>query len=45
MLQTMPQTSFFDPKCLTKGTMPWLLARSSTTLFPDWLFIGWNGAK
>ncbi|MCP4499975.1 MAG: transposase [Deltaproteobacteria bacterium] len=45
----MPQTSFFDaefvdPECLTKGTMPWLLARSSTTLFPDWLFIGWKKA-
>jgi len=42
-----PQHSFFDPefvdpKCLVEGTVPWLLARSSTTLFPSWLFEGWE---
>ena len=42
------QTSFFDPEvvqpdCLEPGTVPWLLARFRSELFPAWLFDGWRG--
>lgn len=42
-----PQVSFFDPEfadpdCLALGTLPWLLARHKSLLFPDWLFEGWR---
>ena len=31
------------PECLERGTVPWLLARYRSRLFPDWLFQGWRG--
>lgn len=31
------------PECLKPGTMPWLLARFRSQLFPTWLFKGWRG--
>jgi hypothetical protein len=41
-----PQVSFFspefiDPNCLEPGTVPWMLARYGSELFPSWLFEGW----
>jgi hypothetical protein len=46
--RSLSQTSFFDPEvvqpdCLEPGTVPWLLARFRSTLFPTWLFAGWRG--
>lgn len=40
--------SFFDPEfvcpaSLQPGTVPWLLARFRSTVFPSWLFKGWRG--
>ena len=47
--RTLSQQSFFDPEfvmpgCLKAGTVPWLLARHRSRLFPPWLFRGWRGA-
>lgn len=36
---------FVDPDCLEPGTVPWLLARYRSLLFPPWLFQGWRGEK
>lgn len=36
---------FVDPGCLEPGTVPWLLARHGSMLFPAWLFEGWRGEK
>lgn len=46
--RSLSQTSFFDPEvvqpdCLEPGTVPWLLARFRSRLFPAWLFKGWHG--
>jgi hypothetical protein len=46
--RTLSQTSFYDPEvvqpdCLQAGTVPWLLARFRSRLFPNWLFRGWRG--
>jgi len=46
--RSLAQSSFFDPEfvmpeCLESGTMPWLLARFRSQLFPAWLFKGWRG--
>jgi hypothetical protein len=46
--RSLAQSSFFDPefvlpKCLEPGTVPWLLARFRSRLFPSWLFKGWRG--
>ena len=46
--RTLAQSSFFDPEfvspqCLVTGTVPWLLARRRSVLFPDWLLDGWRG--
>jgi hypothetical protein len=46
--RTLSQTSFYDPEivqpdCLEPGTVPWLLARYRSLLFPDWVFRGWRG--
>ena len=46
--RTLSQQSFFDPEfvmpgCLEPGTVPWLLARYRSKLFPAWLFRGWRG--
>ncbi len=46
----LSQTSFFDPEfacpgCLEPGTVPWLLARFRSRLFPAWLFAGWRGRR
>jgi hypothetical protein len=48
--RTLSQTSFFNPafalpRCLKPGSVPWLLARYRSRLFPAWLFSGWYGAK
>jgi hypothetical protein len=48
--RTLSQTSFFNPefalpRCLKPGSVPWLLARYRSRLFPPWLFGGWYGAK
>ncbi len=42
------QHSFFHPEfaapdCLEEGTVPWLLARYRSALFPAWIFKGWVG--
>lgn len=47
-LRPLDQTSFFDPEfvspgCLEPGTVPWLLARQRSRLFPQWLLAGWRG--
>lgn len=47
-LRTLSQISFYDPEivqpdCLEVGTVPWLLARHRSKLFPDWIFSGWRG--
>jgi hypothetical protein len=31
------------PSCLTPGTVPWLLARYRSSLFPEFVFEGWRG--
>lgn len=46
--RSLAQCSFFDPEfvspeCLTPGTVPWLLARRRSALFPRWLLRGWRG--
>ncbi len=46
-VRSLKQTSFFDPEfampgCLAPGTVPWLLARHGSLLFPDWLLAGWR---
>jgi hypothetical protein len=46
--RSLSQRSFFDPEfvqpdCLVPGTVPWLLGRFRSTLFPCWLFAGWRG--
>jgi hypothetical protein len=46
--RSLSQTSFYDPEvvqpdCLEAGTVPWLLARYRSSLFPSWLFRGWRG--
>lgn len=45
---TLSQQSFFDPEfvmpgCLKKGSVPWMLARYRSRLFPQWIFQGWRG--
>jgi len=42
------QQSFFDPEfvspsILEAGTLPWLLARCRSKIFPPWLLQGWRG--
>lgn len=44
------QTSFFDPEfacpgCIEPGSVPWLLARHRSKLFPSWLFVGWRDCR
>ena len=46
--RSLSQRSFYDPEvvqpdCLKPGTVPWLLARYRSSLFPAWLFAGWRG--
>lgn len=46
--RSLSQSSFFDPEilmpdCLQPGTVPWLLARYRSELFPPWLLAGWRG--
>lgn len=46
--RSLSQSSFFDPEfllpnCLEPGTLPWLLARFRSKLFPPWLLKGWRG--
>jgi len=46
--RSLSQSSFFDPEfvqpdCLERGTVPWLLARYRSKLFPQWLFPGSRG--
>ena len=46
--RSLSQSSFYDPEvvqpdCLEPGTVPWLLARFRSMLFPEWLFKGWRG--
>lgn len=46
--RSLSQASFFDPEfadpgCLEQGTVPWVLARHSSTLFPSWILRGWHG--
>lgn len=45
---TLSQQSFFDPEfampgCLERGSVPWMLARYRSQLFPRWIFQGWRG--
>ena len=47
-LRPLSQSSFFDPefvcpRCLEEGSVPWLLARKRSELFPRWLLTGWRG--
>lgn len=47
-IRPLAQSSFFDPEfacpdCIRPGTVPWLLARRRSLLFPSWLFVGWRG--
>lgn len=47
-LRSFSQRSFFDPEfvspsILVQGTVPWLLGRYRSQLFPSWLFKGWRG--
>lgn len=47
-VRSLSQRSFYDPEivqpdCLEEGTVPWLLARFRSKLFPDWLLVGWRG--
>ena len=49
-LRILNQSTFFDPEavdppCIESGTVPWLIARYSRSLFPAWLFKGWRGEK
>jgi hypothetical protein len=49
-VRSLKQSSFFDPEfacpdCLEPGTVPWLLARFRSRLFPTWLFMGWRGGR
>jgi hypothetical protein len=46
--RSLSQKSFFDPEfvcpgCLEAGTVPWLLGRYRSLLFPARLFRGWRG--
>jgi hypothetical protein len=46
--RSLSQASFYDPEVvqpdgLEPGTVPWLLARYRSLLFPAWLFLGWRG--
>ncbi len=46
-VRSLAQTSFFDPEflmpgCLEEGSVPWLLARHRSLLFPRWLWEGWG---
>ena len=46
--RSLAQRSFYDPEvvqpeCLEPGTVPWLLARFRSSLFPAWLLSGWRG--
>jgi len=46
--RSLSQSSFYDPEVvqpdvLEPGTVPWLLARYRSLLFPAWLFRGWRG--
>lgn len=33
---------FIDPDCLPQGSVPWVLARFGSAVFPVWLFNGWG---
>jgi len=33
---------FIDPTCLVPGTVPWVLRRFGSVVFPAWLFEGWR---
>lgn len=44
--KSLAQVSFFspelvDPRCLVPGSVPWMLARFGSRLFPAWLLEGW----
>ena len=44
--KSLAQVSFFspefvDPRCLVPGSVPWMLARFGSRLFPAWLLQGW----
>lgn len=46
--RSLAQSSFYDPEvvqpdCLKPGTVPWLLARFRSLLFPSWICKGWRG--
>ncbi len=46
--RNLTRDSFYDPEyvmpnCLEIGTVPWLMARYRSKLFPAWLFKGWRG--
>ena len=47
-LRSLSQRSFFDPEfvcpsILEEGTVPWLLGRYRSQLFPAWMLKGWRG--
>jgi len=47
-IRSLSQRSFYDPEiaqpyCLEEGTVPWVLARYRSLLFPAWLLSGWRG--
>ncbi|MGB0972789.1 MAG: transposase [Mycobacterium sp.] len=42
---TFFHAEFVAPGCLEIGTLPWLLAKSTRSLFPPWLLRGWHGEK
>lgn len=49
-VRSLSQNSFFDPEfvdpgCLEPGTVPWLLGRYRSMLFPAWIFKGWRGSS
>jgi len=49
-LRPLSELSFFHaefvaPSCLEPGTLPWLLARYGSLLFPPWIFKKWHGEK
>lgn len=48
--RSLAQSSFFDPEfvcpdCLIPGSMPWVVSRLRSRLFPGWLFDGWRGQR
>lgn len=48
--RSLTSDSFFNPEfvcpgCLEPGSLPWVLARFRSTVFPAWLFDGWRGSR